>query len=154
MDVLQIGFGNGHLLPDLLGRAEGLNYVRIDISQTMIDEVRRFDASLVTSGQTTFHHAKAEETPFLAASFDRVFAVNVIYFWSDALRQLKEIGGVLRPNGFRLIAATLETTSANPVTRPEFGFLARDETTLVVLHEEAGFSDLTVELFEEAAAHL
>jgi hypothetical protein len=24
MDVLQIGFGNGHLLPDLLGRAKGL----------------------------------------------------------------------------------------------------------------------------------
>jgi len=146
MEVLEIGFGNGHLLPEFLRRADDLKYVGIEISQTMVEQARHFNAAVSATGQASFHLACAEEIPAAAASFDRVCAVNVIYFWTDPVRPLKEMRRVLKPNGFCVIAATSpESTSAMPHLRPEFGFHARDDETLVALHKEAGFTRIDVE---------
>ena len=115
--------GHGRLLPDLLRYADALKYVGIDISQTMVDEARQFNAPLVATGQAAFHLAGAEDIPSGPASFDRVFAVNVIYFWANPHRPLEEVRRVLRPGGFSVIAAvTPETAAATPILRPEFGF--------------------------------
>ena len=61
MAVLEIGFGNGRLLPSLMQRADGLNYVGVDVSPTMVEEARRFNAPLVDVGQAAFHLADAVE---------------------------------------------------------------------------------------------
>jgi ubiquinone/menaquinone biosynthesis C-methylase UbiE len=150
MSVLEIGFGNGHLLPDLLRQSDDLKYMGIDISQTMIDEARQFNAVQVASGQAAFHLASAEDIPSDAARFDRVFAVNVIYFWADPLRPLQEICRVLHPKGVSVIAATTPATSAaTDFQRPEFGFHPRDDATLVALHKQAGFTRVVVENYDE-----
>jgi ubiquinone/menaquinone biosynthesis C-methylase UbiE len=150
MNVLEIGFGNGHLLPDLFRQSDNLKYVGIDISQTMIDEARQFNAAQVASGQAAFHLASAESIPSDAARFDRVFAVNVIYFWADPLRPLQEIRRVLHPEGVSVIAATTPATSAaTDFQRPEFGFHPRDDATLIALHKQAGFTRVAVENYDE-----
>jgi SAM-dependent methyltransferase len=150
MDAMEIGPANGHLLPELLQQAPNLHYVGIDISATMVGEACRFNADRVASGQATFHLASADRIPAAGASFDRVFAVNVIYFWPDAIGPLREIRRVLRPSGFSLIAAvTPETMTGNSVFSLENGFHLRDADTLVALHKEAGFSRVSVDLASE-----
>ncbi len=151
MNVLEIGFGNGHLLPDLL--RQSVEYMGIDISQTMVDEARQFNAAQVASGHAAFHLASAEDIPSDAARFDRVFAVNVIYFWADPLRPLQEIRRVLRPEGVSVIAATTPATSAaTDFQRPEFGFHPRDDAALVALHKQAGFTRVSVENYDEVVS--
>jgi ubiquinone/menaquinone biosynthesis C-methylase UbiE len=153
MYVLEIGFGNGHLLPDLLRHSDGLEYMGIDISQVMVDEARRFNAAQVASGQAEFHLASAEDIPSDAARFDRVFAVNVIYFWADPLKPLQEIRRVLRPDGVSVVAATTpKTSAATDFQRPEFGFHPRDDAALVVLHKQAGFTRVAVEDYSEVVS--
>ncbi|MGA2494888.1 MAG: class I SAM-dependent methyltransferase [Roseiarcus sp.] len=150
MDVLEIGFGNGRLLPSLMRRADGLNYVGVDISPTMVEEAGRFNAPLIAAGQAAFHLADAERLPAADASLDRVFAVNVIYFWTDPPRQLAEIRRVLKVDGFSVVAASSpEITALMPVLRPEFGSHARDAATLVAMHKAAGFGRVDVELVTE-----
>ena len=150
MDVMEIGPANGRLLPELLQMAPDLRYVGIDISPTMVEEARLFNADRVVSGQAAFHHASADRMPVADASFHRVFAINVIYFWPDAVRPLREIRRVLRPSGFSLIAAgTPETMTGNSVFSLENGFHLRDADTLVALHKEAGFSHVAVDLVSE-----
>ena len=150
MNVLEIGFGNGHLLPDLLRQSDDLKYVGIDISQTMIDEALQFNAAQIASGQAAFHLASAEDIPSEAARFDRIFAVNVIYFWASPLRPLQEIRRVLRPEGVSVIAATTPATSAaTDFQRPEFGFHPRDDAALIALHKQAGFTRVAVENYDE-----
>lgn len=150
MNVLEIGFGNGHLLPDLLRQSDDLKYVGIEISQTMIGEARQFNAAQVASGQAAFQLASAEDIPSDAAKFDRVFAVNVIYFWANPLRPLQEIRRVLHPEGVSVIAATTPATSAaTDFQRPEFGFHPRDDATLIALHKQAGFTRVVVENYDE-----
>lgn len=153
MNVLEIGFGNGHLLPDLIRQANDLNYIGIDISQTMVDEARQFNAAQVACGQAAFQLASAEQIPSDAAEFDRVFAVNVIYFWANPLRPLKEIRRVLRPEGVSVIAATTPATSADTdYQRPEYGFHPRDDGELVQLHKQAGFTRVAVENYDEVVS--
>ena len=70
--VLEIGFGNGRLLPALLACAEDLTYVGLDIAETMVTEAIAFNAGLVAAGQASFRLASAEAIPCPDESFDFV----------------------------------------------------------------------------------
>jgi ubiquinone/menaquinone biosynthesis C-methylase UbiE len=97
--VLEIGFGNGRLLPLLIQQADALSYAGIDISETMVAEAARFNRALVDAGRARFRLASAEAIPYPDASFDRAVAVNVVYFWADPVRVLSEMRRVLRQSG-------------------------------------------------------
>jgi len=64
--LLEIGFGNGHHVTDLLARAQSLEYVGVDISETMVEEGARFNHVLVTTGQARFHLGNVEALPLRA----------------------------------------------------------------------------------------
>ncbi len=148
--VLEIGFGNGRLLPLLTRQTDGLSYVGIDISETMVAEAARFNRALIDAGRATFRLASAEAIPYPDASFDRAVAVNVVYFWADLVRVLTEIRRILRPGGLSIIAGIdVATAAAAPFTRDEFGFRAREADVLVALHRETGFASVDVESFDE-----
>lgn len=153
MHVMEIGFGNGHLLPDLLRRAPRLRYIGIDVSSTMVDEARRYNAAFVSAGQAEFHLADAARIPAADASVDRVFAVNVIYFWPEPEIPLREIRRVLRSSGASLVAAvTPGSVVGNDVFRVENGFHIRDADELAALHRRAGFTDVRIELVTEVVS--
>lgn len=140
MKVLEVDFGNGHTVPGLLAHANRLQYTGIDISETMVHEASRFNKNLVDRGQAIFRLASADAIPCMDASFDRVIAINVIYFLVDPGPALREIRRVLRPSGFSVIAGVDPTSVESvPFAKPEFGFHVRDGSTLAALHHTAGF---------------
>jgi len=148
--VLEIGFGNGRTVPLLMEQADGLTYVGIDIAETMLAQAHSFNRLLVEAGRATFHLASAESIPCEGASFDRVLAVNVVYFWPDPVRVLAEIRRVLRPNAFSIIAGfDTATAAAVPFYRAEYGFNVHDAGALIGFHREAGFTNVEVEPFDE-----
>ena len=49
--VLEIGFGNGRAAADIVSCAENVQYDGIDISPTMVDEARRFNAALLDESE-------------------------------------------------------------------------------------------------------
>jgi ubiquinone/menaquinone biosynthesis C-methylase UbiE len=153
MKVLEVGFGNGHTVPELLAHANRLQYTGIEISETMLHEAVRFNRTLVDSAQATFRLASVEAIPCMDASFDRVVAVNVIYFLADPGPALREIRRVLCPSGFSVIAS-IEPSSAEsaPFAKAEFGFHVWDSSTLVALHRAAGFRQVEVLPHEEIAS--
>lgn len=145
--VLEIGFGNGRLLPALMSCADELSYAGVDIAETMVAEATAFNADLIAAGRASFQLASAGALPFADRSFDKVFAVNVIYFWQEPIRPLAEIRRVLRPGGLSCIASVISRPGepAPPYIRPEFGFHRRDLDTLLALHREAGFRQIDVD---------
>jgi ubiquinone/menaquinone biosynthesis C-methylase UbiE len=151
--VLEIGFGNGKLLPQLLAHADDMSYLGIDIADTMVEAAKTANADLVRSGRAAFELASAEEIPRPDASFHRVFAVNVIYFWPDPVRALAELRRVLSPDGLSVVAAINPgpEDTPPPFVRDEFGFRVRDAETVVALHRQAGFGNVELEDYEEIA---
>ncbi len=150
--VLEIGFANGRLVPALLSCADELSYAGVDIAETMVAEATAFNADLIETGRASFQFASAEALPFFDRSFDKVFAVNVIYFWREPIRALAEIHRVLRPGGLSCIASVISKPDEPPppFAQPEFGFHRRDLDTLLALHREAGFRQIEVKDYREA----
>jgi SAM-dependent methyltransferase len=145
--VLEIGFGNGRLLPALLSCADELAYAGVDIAKTMVNEASTFNAEPVAAGRASFRLGSAEALPFADESFDKVFAVNVIYFWPEPVRALGEMRRVLRPGGLSVIASVISRPGEQPppFAREEYGFRRRAPETLVALHRDAGFSEIELD---------
>lgn len=148
--VLEIGFGNGKLLPALLAHADDLTYVGLDIAATMVAEALAFSADLVASGRAVFHLAPVDAIPCTGGSFDRAFAINVSYFWPDPVRALCEMRRGLRPAGISIVVAvTPQIGTTAPYAREEFGFRTYDGEALTAFHHEADFAQVVVEPYSE-----
>jgi SAM-dependent methyltransferase len=152
--LLEIGFGNGHHVTDLLARGQALEYVGVDISATMVEEAARFNHPLVATGQARFQLGNVGALPFAPASFDRAIAINVIYFWPEPVRPLTEIRRVLCPDGISVIGASDPSSQKAAYAREEYGFHPRDASILIAQHRQAGFRHVEVETAEHTVTAL
>lgn len=89
--TLEVGCGTGHWLALISPRLD--TTAGMDLSWKMLER-----AQLAAPG-ALLARATAERTPFAAASFDRVFAINAFHHFSDHAAFLAECRRVLRPGG-------------------------------------------------------
>lgn len=101
--VLELGHGNCSHLALLLEQAPDLRYTGLEISELMHAEAIRLNAGEHAAGRACFERYDGAAIPFEDARFDRMFAVNCIYFWPDPRALLNEIFRVLRPGGLAAI---------------------------------------------------
>jgi ubiquinone/menaquinone biosynthesis C-methylase UbiE len=97
--LLEIGFGNGdhirQLVPDLLPG----HYFGTEASATMLAQAQRASRSIRPEGHVSLRLVEGDRLPFEPDSFDRVLTVNTIYFWKRPEDMTKEIFRVLKPGG-------------------------------------------------------
>ena len=145
--VLEIGFGNGRAVPDVLALAKDGHYAGIDISPTMVEEARRFNAEFIARGRAEFHCADVERMPFPDATFDGAFSIGVIHFWPEPVVALGEPRRVLKPNSLAIMGA-LAPPGAHDFARAEFGFYLRDAAAWEAFCLEAGLREAKAETIE------
>jgi SAM-dependent methyltransferase len=109
-DVLEVGFGHGAGIAAVArvvveGRIAGL-----DFSEEMCSQAAERLAPLVRSGRVTLHCGDLATYDLDGATFDRILAVNVIYFWPKPLPILRKLLALLRPDG--ILALTFTTPDA------------------------------------------
>ena len=97
--VLEIGFGNGKFFDKLFAKATGLLISGIDFSKDMVAIASRHNQSEIKQGKLDLQLGSSDNLPFSDNSFDKVFCINVIYFWDDPQKHLNEIYRVLKPEG-------------------------------------------------------
>lgn len=79
--------------------------------------------------------------PYPDSAFDRVFTINTIYFWPDALEGLTEIRRVLNEGGRAAISVrSKEKMEKYGVTQHGFRRFSSDD--LAGLMRDAGFRDV------------
>lgn len=117
--VLEIGFGGGWLLQQLVDATPEGKVVGLDHSKTMVASARRAFRNHPFKPELVF--GSADQLPFESKCFTHVVAVHALYFWKDPKRILREIYQVLKPGGTLVIGihakAKLET---QPLTRHGF----------------------------------
>jgi SAM-dependent methyltransferase len=99
--ILEVGCGHGRTLAQL-ARSRCSFVAGIDASEVMIRVARRRLDDEISSHRAEVTLATADALPYDDARFDAALAVHVLYFWTDASAELREIRRVLRPGG-RLI---------------------------------------------------
>ncbi len=97
--VLEIGFGPGKLTKEMAditieGHIEG-----IDFSDAMLKVATQTNAEHIASGRVSLHQGECSQLPFENNRFDKVCAVNTVYFWEKPKDYFAEMFRVLRPGG-------------------------------------------------------
>jgi arsenite methyltransferase len=136
--VLEVGFGGGALLAQVLPLVPAGRVWGADFSVEMVERGRKRFAAGLASGRLQLETARVEAMPFPSSSVGKACSVNTLYFWEDPAAALAEIRRVLEPGGLLVIGfsprATLEKL---PVTR--HGFTLYEPAAVGTLLCAAGF---------------
>ena len=97
--LLEIGFGSGYLLEQVLSSRSCDDVAGVDVSQEMVQHVSRRLRRHIENGKAEIRHGDIESIPFGDAEFSALCTVNTLYFWRDAKLALAECQRVLKPNG-------------------------------------------------------
>ncbi|HET6513367.1 MAG TPA: class I SAM-dependent methyltransferase [Candidatus Kapabacteria bacterium] len=134
--VLEIGFGNGKLLDQLLGQVARVD--GIDISEDMVRTAAEHQAEAIANGKLTVQVANLNAIPFGDNTFDAVCTANTLYFWKDVPNDLAEIKRVLKPGG-RLVLGIRSREKMEQMPFTAYGFTLYSVDEVASLLSSNGF---------------
>lgn len=137
--ILEIGMGNGFFVKDILQKDPSIKYTGCDFSEVMVTEAEQLNAAWINKGQAKFICANVADMPFTDGSFNKIFTINTIYFWEDAITILAQLKRVLKKNGTLIISLRPKHLMQNyPFTK--YGFTLFAKADVVQLLEANGFT--------------
>ena len=115
-EILEIGFGTGATLVQLLSSNKKTKFYGLEISQLMYKKAKaRLRFSLIGESVKLSLMNHRTQLPFSTDSFDKIFLESVLAIQEDDDLEvlLKEIQRVLRPNGILIMNETIWLDSTN-----------------------------------------
>lgn len=151
-DVAEVGCGTGHWLSEIAAVVRSA--VGIDPSWSMLR------AAAANHSRSLLIRARAEEIPLASARFDRVFCVNALHHFTDAVAFAGEARRILRPGGAIMVVGLDPHTTLDRWWIYDYfpSALAADRArypstaTIRALLENAGFSNLTTSVAQHIPA--
>lgn len=117
--VLEIGFGPGVAIAELLKRADRV--AGIDHSETMVKAAARRNREAIRVGRLELVYGSADQLPWKAGAFTHALMVNCLYAWSDGSAEvLKGVQRVLDVDG-QIVIGVRMTTGADGMRSPGAG---------------------------------
>lgn len=101
--VLEVGFGPGGLIRQLLARTDVAVVCGVDPSSDMVAAARRHNRVGRAAGRLELRTGTAAETGYPDEHFDHVVSVRNVAIWPDLEAGLRELHRVVRPQGTVLI---------------------------------------------------
>lgn len=135
--ILEIGFGNGKFFEELSALSEQLELHGIDFSSAMVREATSTNEELIAAKKLQLHFGSSSQLPFEDNYFDKIFCINVIYFWDEPSKHLTEIKRVLKPGGkFFAVVRTRSSMEKMPFT--QYGFTIYSDENWSRLVQQCG----------------
>lgn len=146
--LLEIGHGNGRHIMPLMQHYNGLEYTGVEHANTMHrlcsqdTYLQSFNCQFVKVATNSYL------LPFSEAQFDRLLAVNVIYFYGRIREALAEYYRVLKANGRIAVAfKDIHTLVSSPIDFT--GMILYEPYTIRLLLADAGFGNIKVDSYFE-----
>jgi len=150
--VLEVGFGGGALLCQVVASAHQGHVAGVDYSIDAVEHCRRKLSRHVSSGLLELHCADVCQLPFSSGTFSRVCSVNTVYFWPDPHAAFGEIHRVLQKDGlFVLCFSPRKEMQSRQFTL--HGFRLYEQQELIELLISAGFRDVSAESTSHKSDH-
>src|SRR5687767_1666021 len=153
-NILEIGMGNGFFVKDILSAANNVKYTGCDFSETMVKEATALNDSFAASVKFILSHA--EHLPFDDGYFDKVFTINTIYFWENAVATLAEISRVIKPGGMLIVTLRPKIVMDNlPVVKYGFTTFSIDDVVRLLsennseVFDAKGYDDTDIKMNEQ-----
>jgi ubiquinone/menaquinone biosynthesis C-methylase UbiE len=97
--VLEVGFGPGLAIQKAATMASQGWVAGVDFSGTMVQLACKRNAPAIAAGRVDLRYGNLSALPYRADTFDKIFAVNVMYYVPDPIPGLQELWRVMKPGG-------------------------------------------------------
>ena len=106
--ILEIGYGGGSTIKNLLALNKNLEIHGIDISKESYRTAQRVHSDSIRKGSVQLKIGNVENMPYQNNYFDRIFAIQTHIFWKDIKKRFQEVYRVLSSNSTLIIASEKE----------------------------------------------
>lgn len=106
--ILEIGYGGGSTIKNLLALNKNLEIHGIDISKESYRTAQRVHSDSIRKGSAQLKIGNVENMPYQNNYFDRIFAIQTHIFWKDIKKSFQEVYRVLSSNSTLIIASEKE----------------------------------------------
>jgi arsenite methyltransferase len=142
--VLEIGFGGGEALNEIAKLAGNGLVAGIDVSDSMLKRGAKRFAALISEKKMELKAGSSAKIPYPDSFFDKVCAINCIYFWDNPVADLKEVKRIMK-NGGKLIISVYNKEQFKEHSFTKYGFSLYSDGQLENLLGNAGFNDIHLE---------
>jgi len=139
--ILEIGFGPGVTINQIVENYKNVFVAGIDISDVMLKQASHRNRRYIDVQNVVLENASVENIPFNENYFDKVLGSNVSLFFPNPIENFKEIKRVLKPYG--VLLNVLQPKSAK--TRDDVNKKAEE---LISQITKAGFKNINMEIVE------
>lgn len=106
--ILEIGYGGGSTIKNLLALNKNLEIHGIDISKESYITAQRVHSDSIRKGSVQLKIGNVENMPYQNNYFDRIFAIQTHIFWKDIKKSFQEVYRVMSSNSTLIIASEKE----------------------------------------------
>jgi ubiquinone/menaquinone biosynthesis C-methylase UbiE len=97
--ILEIGYGPGMGIKMILESCPSCTVHGIDFSKLMNKKAGRYNRQYVHSGRAQLQYGDFLKLPVAINTYDKVFCINVIYFWEDLAAPFEKVCSILKKGG-------------------------------------------------------
>jgi len=137
-NLLDIGFGNGHLLKKIYKKKQ-MDMYGIDISEDALKMATERNKTASKANHLHLQVGDCCDLPFGNEMFSLITSINTIYFWSDTEKGLQEIKRTLKP-GKSFYNVVIAKERLDKIVFTQSGYHKFDTDQLIAIGYEAGFT--------------
>ncbi|MGZ3846846.1 MAG: class I SAM-dependent methyltransferase [Flavisolibacter sp.] len=97
--LLEIGYGPGLGIRMIAETCSGCTIDGIDFSQLMYKRAGKYNRRYIDEGRVLLSYGDFLQAPLTDNSYDKIFCLNVIYFWDELNTPFKRVHSLLKQNG-------------------------------------------------------
>jgi ubiquinone/menaquinone biosynthesis C-methylase UbiE len=142
--VLDIGFGGGITIEEMLQTINTGKIYGVEFSQIMVEQAKQKFKPEIYSNKVSIEFGDVKQLSFIENTFDKVCTVNTIYFWNEPLASLQEIKRVLKSNG-KLVVGIRSADKMKELPVTQYNFRLYDPEAVRDLLVEAGFINILID---------
>lgn len=141
--ILEIGYGPGLGIQEVLTRNAGCTMKGIDFSELMFTIAKKRNKHFISKNRLELLMGDFLSYDIPENSFSKVFGVNVIYFWTDLAVATEKVKRLLKPDGKAVFYMSHKDDLVKlGFTRTDI-FCKHDISTVMDTFNKAGFRELS-----------
>ena len=115
--LLEIGYGPGAGLNMIAKACTSCIIHGIDFSQLMYRRARRYNKQYLDNNTMVLQYGDFLKTTVVSNEYDKIFCLNVVYFWNELQEPFKKVLSLLKAGGtFHIYMANKEALKKAPDT--------------------------------------
>ena len=114
-NLLEIGYGPGVGINMIAKEFPSCTIHGIDFSHLMFKKATKYNKPYLDNNSVFLQYGDFLKTPIVSKEYDKIFCLNVVYFWDELQTPLKKVLTLLNTGGaFYIYMATRETLEKTP----------------------------------------